>query len=144
MTGDWLASFSQAVSDFKLFAIAWRGVGGGDGASVQYTFDRSFSILGGFAGASVAGNTLSLPDGNLYDGILQFNGTFSSLSIASDATLQNAQAMTFYAANVPEPPTALLGGMGAAVLLHGLRRRRLPQGASRMVLMVAPIPANRQ
>jgi hypothetical protein len=110
------------LSDVKLYAIAWRGVDGG-ATPVQYAFNRPFTILSGFAGAAVAGNTLSLPDGNFYDGILQFNGTFNSLNVTSNATLDNAQAMTFYAASVPEPSAAILCALGVAAALYARRPR---------------------
>ena len=138
-TDDWQASFDQPLTNFKLYAISWRGSDGGV-SPVQYTFNRSFSILSGFTGATIAGNTLSLPDGDFYDGILQFNGTFSSLTINSNATLENAQAMTFHASPVPEPETFLVISLGLGMQLMTLRRSRAGQrrGAATISTIVDP------
>jgi hypothetical protein len=110
----------------KLFAIAWRGVGGIDPPSaVQYTFDHPFSVLSGFDGANVVGTTLSPPDGSFYDGILQFSGTFNSLAVTTNATLENGQAMTFDADEAPEPALGFLLPMGLTILFRfGMSRPR--------------------
>jgi hypothetical protein len=125
----WTATFDQPLTNFKLYAVLWRGADGGVNP-VQYTFNRSFSILSGFTGASEAGNTLSLPDGDFYDGILQFTGTFSSLTVTSNATLENAQAMTFNADPVPEPTMMIIATMIITVAIRARRDYRAPRMTS--------------
>ena len=115
----WTATFGQPLSSVQLYAIFWRGDGGGV-SPVRYTFDRSFSILSGFSGASISGNALSLPSGNLYEGILRFNGSFSSLSVTTNIPLDfqtgSGQAMTFNAVAVPEPASAIAAIVGLICL----------------------------
>jgi hypothetical protein len=121
---DWTVTFGQAMSDLRLYAIAWRGVDGGVTSSVHYTFNHPVTIESGFTGASLAGSTLTLPDGDFYDGILRFTGSFNSLTVTSDATLNNAQAMTFSAAALPEPSTTATLALAAVAAASTFRTRR--------------------
>ncbi len=126
---DWTASFAAPVTDLLLYGRFWRGVAGGSNP-VTYTFDRSFTILSGFSGASVSGgNTvLSLPTDQFHDGILLFSGAVTSLSVVgSDVCppLCSAQAMTFGVdvAAVPAPGVAALLLVALPLLLLARRRR---------------------
>ncbi len=123
----WTATFSQPLTNFKLYTIFWRGDDAGVDP-VTYTFDKPFTILSGLVGASVAGNTLSLPDGSLYEGIIGFSGSISSLSVTStniplDFQDGSGQAMTLNANPVPEPATLILfvGGMIAFGFCRGVQ-----------------------
>ena len=126
-TDDWTLTFAQPQSDVRLYAIAWRGSDGGI-SPVQYGFSRAFTVESGFTGASVAGTTLVLPDGNFYDGILHFGGSFSSLSVISNASLNNAQAVTFGAATLPEPSLVPALGILLAMRSRSPRKTRLSTG----------------
>jgi hypothetical protein len=126
-TDDWTLTFAQPQSDVRLYAIAWRGSDGGV-SPVQYAFSGPFTIESGFTGASVAGTTLSLPDGDFYDGILHFSGSFSSLSVASNANLENAQATTFGAATLPEPSLVAASVIILAMRSRSRRRTRVSTG----------------
>ncbi len=94
---NWLASFASPVTDLLLHAKFWRGPNNqNDPATHDYTFDRPFTILSGFPGATIAGNTLKVPSDNFRDGILKFAGTFSTVAVVSNnATNGSRQALTF-------------------------------------------------
>ena len=93
----WFAAFASPVTDLLIHAKFWRGPdGANDPATYDYTFDRPFTILSGFPGVIVNGNTLRVPSDTFRDGILKFSGTFSSVAVINtNATSASRQLLTF-------------------------------------------------
>ena len=93
---DWTAAFSPPVENLLLYVKFWRGVAG-DVDPVTYQFDRPFTVLSGLGGVTVSnGNTmLSIPGSIFADGILQFAGPVSSLSVQTNSDSPNRQELTF-------------------------------------------------
>ena len=91
---NWTATFGTPISNLRLYAVYWRGMGG-DGTPVTYTFTAPFTILSGFIGSSVNGNSLSIPDSGWGNGILEFTGPLSTLSVSVENGNNSAQALTF-------------------------------------------------
>ena len=106
---EWTATFGSGVSDLLLYAIFWRGASAGGPDPVSYTFDQPFTILSGFANATIDGNTLKIPITGFQSGILKFAGPITSLSVTTSATSTGAgQGMTFGVAaidSICEPRT---------------------------------------
>lgn len=95
LVGDnWTASFASPVQNPLLYLVSWRGSAAGANP-VNYVFDLPFTILSGLAGATVNGNTLSVPDSGFYNGILQFTGAVSALSVSSNGSARALQGLTF-------------------------------------------------
>lgn len=105
-SNNWNASFASPVSDLLLYAASWRGAfffGRDD--SVSYTFNVPFTVLSGFNGATVVGNTLTLTSSRadsrfFFSGLLRFDGPISTLSVSSVGAPpppdgQSAQLLTF-------------------------------------------------
>ncbi len=94
---NWLASFASPVTDLLLHAKFWRGPNNpNDPPTIDYTFDQPFTILSGFTGATIVGNTLRVPTDTFRDGILKFTGTLSIVAVTSNnATNNSRQALTF-------------------------------------------------
>ncbi|MGK7879038.1 MAG: PEP-CTERM sorting domain-containing protein [Crocosphaera sp.] len=110
---DWTATFSNPVSDLLLYPRFWRPTGG-DISPVTYEFDQSFTILSGLTGATVVGNTLSLPTSGFSDGVIQFSGPISSLTVNTSSTSFSGQSLTFGVDHTPPPvstpePATILG-----------------------------------
>ena len=127
---NWTASFSESISDLLLYGVFWRGTFGGTDP-VVYTFDQAFTILSGFGSATVSGgNTvLSLPDIDFHDGILQFMGPVTSLSVTSSTVCGgdcSFQALTFGVdtSAVPIPSAVWLFGSGLLGLVGMARRKK--------------------
>lgn len=101
---DWNATLSAPVGALLVYAKFWRGAAGGVDP-VTYQFDAPFTIVSGFAQASVGnGNTLlTLPGSTYHDGILRFAGPIASLAVETNSTSHSYQAMTLA---VPEPDAA--------------------------------------
>jgi len=96
--------FSQPVSNLLLYTVFWRGTQAGSDP-VVYTFGQPFTVLSGLGSGTVsAGNTvLTVPGTGFHNGILQFTGPVTSLSITSNASsCCPNQAITF--GLVPPPP----------------------------------------
>ncbi|MEO8334105.1 MAG: PEP-CTERM sorting domain-containing protein [bacterium] len=101
--------------------------------AVTYTFDQPFTVVSNnnspncaFWGCGTymqSGNSIT---GYEFSGTLQFSGTYSSLSIASDPA-ENWHGFTVGAAAVtatPEPASFVLMGTGLAGIAGFARRRR--------------------
>lgn len=119
-------TFSSPITD-PVFAI-WSL--GAPGVTASFTFDATPTFEAGgpnvsFGGAAitVAGSTVSGREGN---GVVQFSGTFSSISWTDTAefyygfTVGRSGAVTA----VPEPATHALMLAGVAAVGWGVRRRR--------------------
>lgn len=121
---DWTATFDQPVKNLLLYIDWWRGtLTAGMDPTIDYTFDQSFNVLSGLANAVVSGDTLSLPDIGLHNGIIQFEGSIASLSVNSSATASpgSGQSLTF---GVPEPSTLALITFGLAGIGYGRHRSK--------------------
>jgi len=81
---DWTITFDSPVTNLKLYCIYWR--------TDTYTFDHSFNILSG-TGLSANGNILSAV--SYAEGIVEFPGTISSITVTSTQVCCSNQAMTF-------------------------------------------------
>lgn len=92
----WSVTFSPSIPAVLWYGRFLRGAGSnGNGAPVEYTFDRPFTIVSGFSQAEAVGSTLRLPGSGFHDGILRFAGNVSSLACSSTATTNNNQSCTF-------------------------------------------------
>lgn len=132
---DWTATFDPPVENLLLYLLGWRGVAGGPDP-VTYQFDQPFTVLSGLGGVTVSnGNTvLSIPGSIFADGIIQFAGPVSSLSILTDGDNNSAQDLTFGVLSSDIPPTNIptlsewgLMAMAAVLGIIGLmviRRRK--------------------
>ena len=82
---DWTVTFGTALTDLFIYVDLWRGpyTSPGPDPTTNYDFSKPFQILSGMSGAGVTGNTLSLPFGPFYNGILLFSGPITSLSVVS-------------------------------------------------------------
>ena len=129
-SNSWSATFGSPLPNLLLYVDLWRGsyTTFNFDPTTNYTFSLPFTVLSGLSGASISGNTLTLPDtipGNsFYDGIIEFSGPITSLSVISNGENQSGQNLTF-ATSVPEPSTLALASIsGVAVLGYLWRRRR--------------------
>lgn len=93
---DWTATFDPPVENLLLYLVNWRGDSGGPDPDT-YQFDRPFTVLSGLGGTTVSnGNTmLTVPAGIFADGIVQFSGTVSSLSVQTNSDNSSSQSLTF-------------------------------------------------
>jgi hypothetical protein len=118
-------SFSQPVENL-IMAIVSQGR---PYIEVSYAFDTPFTVLSEGAGhwgidadgGTVTGNTLL---GEEFNGVIQFNGTVSSISWVNSPN-ENYHGITVGVANtapIPEPATLLLLGSGIVGLL-GVRKK---------------------
>ena len=137
----WSVTFSSPVTNLYLIVDAWRGIYNFTGVdpTSTYTFNLPFSVASGLSGASVSGNTLSLPDfgassseGGFFNGVLLFTGPVTTLSVSAAAPNPGGQDLTFVTSSstVPEPSSMLLMSVGAiASILFILRRKGKPTNA---------------
>lgn len=131
-TDDWTATFDSPLSDLLIYGYSWRGTTSVHNVDppTSYTFNLPFTILSGFNGAIVNGNTLTLPDnGYFYEGILEFSGSITTLSVVSDSEGPGAgQLLTFATTTVPATdvpePSAVLGIGAVSGLGIWLQKRR--------------------
>ncbi|MGK7885544.1 MAG: PEP-CTERM sorting domain-containing protein [Crocosphaera sp.] len=114
VNSDWTATFSDPVSDLLLYPVFWRGSGAGGPDPVTYEFNQPFTILSGLTGATVVGNTLSVPQSGTFSGVIQFTGPVNSLTVNTSATGLTGQVLTFGVNDTPPPvstpePATILG-----------------------------------
>jgi hypothetical protein len=100
INSDWTATFSDPVSDLLLYPVFWRGISANGPDPVTYEFDQPFTILSG-TGATVVGNTLSVPQSGFFNGVIQFSGPVSSLTVNTSATNVSEQVLTFGVRQLP-------------------------------------------
>jgi hypothetical protein len=120
-------TFSSPVAD-PIFAV-WSLGAGGTPASFDFTSSEPFTVQGGGPSAEYGGTALYISgedvEGSEGNGIIQFNGTFSSITfttpqfedfyaftIGEDATLTSQLP----GGTTPEPATFTLLGLGLAAL----------------------------
>lgn len=94
---DWTATFDPPVENLLLYVVFWRGVAGGPPDIITYDFDQPFTLLSGLGGTTASnGNTrLSVRPDIFAEGILEFTGPVSSLSVLTNSDTFSAQALTF-------------------------------------------------
>jgi len=111
---NWTATFSSAVSDLGLYANQWN--------PGTYTFNQSVAILSGLSatGVTLVGNVLTIPTGQLGNGILQFSAPVSSFSVTASGTSTTLNNRITFAAPVPLETDALPVVVGAAFMAGGL------------------------
>lgn len=129
VNSDWTATFSNPVSDLLLYPRFWRGVAAGGPDPVTYEFDQPFTILSGLTGATVVGNTLSAPQNAFHNGVIQFSGPVSSLTVNTSATGGSFQGLTFGVDDTPPPvstpePATILGLLAVGSLATLSRKRK--------------------
>jgi hypothetical protein len=101
---------SAPVSGLLLYARNWNAAPI-DGASRTFTFNTSFEIVSGFAGAQVNGTQLILAEPTNYGGILAFPDNTSHVAFPNNSFLVPGAQFTI--AVIPEPETmALLASVG--------------------------------
>ena len=83
---DWTVTFASPITNLKLYCKWWR--------DADYLFDQPFSILSGATGLSNVGNTLTV-SGGWGNGILEFTGSITTLTVNSDWIGGSTQIMTF-------------------------------------------------
>lgn len=130
---DWTATFGEAIPDLRLYLRFWRGQIGVNVLDVfSYTFDQPFAVLSGLEDALVVGNTIALADTPtlFHDGIIEFTGPVSSLSVSVTAPAtpnSSDQRLTFGidSTPVPEPSVMALTLLSLAALRQRGRRGRI-------------------
>jgi hypothetical protein len=129
---DWTVTFAQPVSGLLLYESGWRGTQGCTGTTCSYNFTDPFSVVSGNSSAvTVSGNSLLIGTTVFANGILEFSGPLTTLSMShTDFPLTNDSVQLLTLAldapdGVPEPSSlrlAELGGISLAVM--GFLRRR--------------------
>ncbi|MGF1502644.1 MAG: hypothetical protein ACFBSD_12590 [Paracoccaceae bacterium] len=126
---DWTITFDSPISDLRVYAASWRGVFAGGPDPVEYGFSSDLSILsqdGDFT--LIASDTVTTGTSGSAEGIFEFAGPITSLTLNTSATGSLAQEVTF---GVDAPSEVIPLPLPAALLLTGLaglglaaRRRR--------------------
>ena len=123
---DWTATFSEPVENLLLYIVFWRGVAGGENP-VTYSFNHPFTVLSGLSNSTVSnGDTvLSIPDNVFEDGIIQFDGPITSLTVDTNSDSGNNQGLTFGLLDSPpiiitSVPTLSEGSLLAMVVVLGI------------------------
>ncbi|HAC62317.1 MAG TPA: hypothetical protein DCF68_01970 [Cyanothece sp. UBA12306] len=128
LNSNWTATFSNPISNLLLYVVRWRGAATGVNTTT-YTFNQSFTILSGLGEGTVSGNTLSFPEeSGSNNGIIQFTGPVSSLSVSTNGINNSGNSLTFGVQSVqsiPEPLTIL--GAGTAISFGAFFKRKLNQ-----------------
>ena len=91
---DWTITFNDEAQSVKLYMLYWRGLGATVNP-VTYIFDKPFTVLSGLSGVTVDGNILSIPNDIWANGIIEFDGKISDITIETNGSLDSRQLMTF-------------------------------------------------
>ena len=100
------ATFSQPVSGIRLYLVFWR-------PDITFTFSEPFTVSSGLTTSTVSRDQITTPPSAFGDGIIEFTGPVSSLTITSNAPPMNfsRQGITFSKAGpANSDPTANAGG----------------------------------
>jgi hypothetical protein len=121
-------TFSSPVAD-PIMAI-WSLGQGGDQASFNFTQSEPFTIVAGGPSAEYGGSSITAVGNSVFgsegNGVVQFNGTFSTITFTTPS-FENYYAFTvgedatLTGATVPEPGTFSLLGLGLCALPLALR-----------------------
>lgn len=120
-------TFGSPVTDVGLYLKFWRGSNAAGPTDNTYTFSAAPTIKSGLANASVSGNSfLTVNTTDFYSGILMFPGPLTTLTLNVPNVNPTSNGLVLYtiAANVPEPSTYALGGIGALAIGILSRRRK--------------------
>lgn len=118
------------MNDLRLYLGFFRGIFGfpSSGTSVIYDFDTPFTIRSGSGFSALDSDTLTVPTTSYGNGILEFSGPISSLSLNTNGASISFQAMTFGVDDAPPPivplPAALWFGIAGIGALGQIGRRR--------------------
>ncbi|WP_309712023.1 PEP-CTERM sorting domain-containing protein [Armatimonas sp.] len=127
-SSSWTVTFASPISNLNLYIVSWRGNLSGGPNPTTYTFNQTISVASGMAGATVAGNLLTVPDSglaSLASGILNFASPVTTLSVTTSGTFGQVQALNFstsVSSSAPEPGTLAFLALGGTLVL--VRRRR--------------------
>lgn len=117
--GSHLITLDIPLENVLLYAKNWTGLPS-NGEAAIYTIGNAFEIVSGFTGATVSGNTLTIPDGEIMGGIIKFTGPVSSISFPSTGPTDGRRSQTTIAV-VPELGSSVL--LLAGILCTMGRRR---------------------
>ena len=120
--GEFTVNFSEAVINPYISLISV----GQPSYEVTYSFNNAFSVISygpnywGYNGYSVSGNDFT---GTEFNGILQFTGSFNSISFVISPN-ENWHGFNFgvASASVPEPSTLFLLSAGLLTLVAGRKK----------------------
>ena len=125
----WSVSFASPITNLYLYDRSWRG-------GPIYTFSNNFTVVVGNETAIANSPTLTLPGQffDFQDGVLQFAGPISALSISNVSGADGGRILLTFgadaaAAPVPEPGTLALWAAGVG-MLAGLGAKRRASAAA--------------
>lgn len=131
----WTIAFDRPITDFRMYAVLWRGARyftPSLNQQTDYGFSENLTILSGMTGViNITSTGFSTPAGtsSFYDGILAFADPITSLTvtIVGQRNIGGLQGVTFTGNTVavPEPGSLELLAVAAVSVMVGVRRRRM-------------------